>query len=242
MSQSFIVVLLLSIAFPLLLLWYINSKNRKPISIKEYAVAVLLGIIVDGFCLVIEKFGFDVYVFTSLPKSLLECFVASFFRNAFVEEIFKLLGFSALILLIINKQKSIFLLYAIGLAAGFSVLENIVNVSFASTQVNNIVAFSLGRIVSVFMHASLSIISVYFITKYWYKNRALCVISAFFVPYMVHGVHDMIVSMLYYLFYGIGMMFLCLLLFDVIIFLVAYKLFHKMIVDDNTIIETNIEK
>ena len=237
-----IVILLLSIAFPLLLLWYINDKNRKPISIKEYTVAVLLGLIVDGICLLIEKFGFDVYVFTSLPKSPFECFIASFFRNALVEEIFKLLGFCTLILLVKNKQKSVYVLYAIGLAAGFSMLENVINVSLASTQVNSIVAFYLGRIVSVFMHVSLSIISVYFITKYWYKNKALCVISAFFVPYMVHGVHDMIVSMQYYLFYGIGMTFLCLLLFDVIIFLVAYRLFHKMIVDNNTIIETNIEK
>ena len=105
MSQSLLVILLLSIAFPLILLWYINSKNRKPVSANEYAIAILFGIAADGICLLIETFVFDVYIFTSIPKSLLESFIASFFRNAFVEEIFKLLGFSALILLL-KKQTS----------------------------------------------------------------------------------------------------------------------------------------
>lgn len=236
MSQSLIVILLLSIAFPLLLLWYINNKNRKPISIKEYAVAVLLGLVVDGICLLIEKYAFDVYLFTSLPKSLFECFVASFFRNAFVEELFKLLGFCALILLVKNKQKSIFLLYAIGQAAGFSILENVGNVSIASTQVNSIVAFSLGRIVSVFLHVALSIISAYFITNYWNKNRVLCIVCAFLVPFIIHGTHDMIVCMQYYLSYGAGVILLCLLIFDAIFFFSAYKLFRKTIINDTLLI------
>ena len=234
-----IVILLLSIAFPLLLLWYINDKNRKPISIKEYTVAVLLGLIVDGICLLIEKFGFDVYVFTSLPKSPFECFIASFFRNALVEEIFKLLGFCTLILLVKNKQKSVYVLYAIGLAAGFSMLENVINVSLASTQVNSIVAFSFGRIVSVFLHVALSIISAFFITKYWYKNRGLCIACAFLVPYFIHGAHDMIVSIQYYLSYGVGVgvIFLCLLIFDAIFFFAAYKLFRQTIINDTLLID-----
>ena len=237
MSLNFIVILLLSIAFPLLLLWYINGKNRKPISIKEYVVAVLIGLVVDGTCLLIEKCVFDVYIFTSIPKSLLECFIASFFRNAFVEEIFKLLGFSALFLLMKNKQVSVFLLYAIGLAAGFSMLENVVNVTLASTQVNSIVAFSLGRIVSVFLHVALSVISAFFITKYWFKNRVLCIACAFLVPYIIHGAHDMIVSTQYYLSYGAGVILLCLLIFDAISFFAAYKLFCKTIINDTLLID-----
>lgn len=237
MSQSLLVILLLSIAFPLILLWYINSKNRKPVSANEYAIAILLGIAADGICLLIETFVFDVYIFTSIPKSLLESFIASFFRNAFVEEIFKLLGFSALILLLKNKQVSVFLLYAIGLAAGFSLLENIGNISIASTQVNSIVAFSLGRIVSVFLHVALSIISAYFIIMYWYKNRVLCIVCAFLVPFIVHGTHDMIVCMQYYLSYGVGVIFLCLLIFDAIFFFAAYKLFRQTIINDTVLID-----
>ncbi len=237
MSQSLIVILLLSVAFPLLLLWYINNKNRKPISIKEYAVAVLLGLVVDGICLLIEKFTFDVYLFTSLPKSLFECFVASFFRNAFVEELFKLLGFCTLILLVKNKQKSVLLLYAIGLAAGFSMFENVGNITLASTQVNSIVAFSLGRIVSVFLHVALSIFSAFFITKYWYKNRGLCIACAFLVPYIIHGAHDMIVCLQYYLSYGVWVILLCLNIFDAVFFFAAYKLFHKTIINDTLLID-----
>lgn len=236
MSHSLLVILLLSIAFPLLLLWYINSRNRKPVSAKEYVIAILFGIAVDGICLLIETFVFDVYIFTSIPKSLLECFIASFFRNAFVEEIFKFLGFSALILLLKNKQVSVFLLYAIGLAAGFSILENVGNISLASTQVNSIVAFSLGRIVSVFLHVALSIISVYFIIMYGYKNRVLCIVCAFLVPFIVHGTHDMIVCMQYYLSYGVGVIFLCLLIFDAIFFFAAYKLFCQTIINDTLLI------
>jgi len=237
MSQSLIVILLLSVAFPLLLLWYINNKNRKPISIKEYAVAVLLGLVVDGICLLIEKFAFDVYLFTNLPKSLFECFVASFFRNAFVEELFKLLGFCTLILLVKNKQKSVLLLYAIGLAAGFSMFENVGNITLASTQVNSIVAFSLGRIVSVFLHVALSIFSAFFITKYWYKNRGLCIACAFLVPYIIHGAHDMIVCLQYYLSYGVWVILLCLNIFDAVFFFAAYKLFHKTIINDTLLID-----
>ena len=237
MSQSLLVILLLTIAFPLLLLWYINSKNRKPVSAKEYAVAILFGIAVDGICLLIETFVFDVYIFTSIPKSLLECFIASFFRNAFVEEIFKFMGFSALILLLKNKQVSIFLLYAIGLAAGFSILENVGNISLASTQVNSIVVFSLGRIVSVFLHVALSVISAYFITKYWNKNRVLCIVCAFIVPYIIHGAHDMIVCLQYYLSYGVWVILLCLNIFDAVFFFAAYKLFRQTIINDTLLID-----
>jgi len=242
MSQSFLVIFLLSIAFPMLLLLYVNNKNKKPVSIKEYAIAIMSGIFVDGICFVIEKLCLDVYFFTAIPESLYECFIVSFFRNAFVEEIFKLLGFCALFLLFRNKATSLFLLYAIGLAVGFSTFENVGNILLASTQVNNIVAFSLGRIVSVFVHVALSVISAFLITKYWYKNRVLCIVCAFLVPYIIHGAHDMIVSMQYYLQYGAGVIFLCLLIFDVIFFYAAYKLFRKTIINDTiSIDEKNIE-
>lgn len=241
MGQSSLVIILLTIAFPLLLLWYINNKIEKPVSIKEYALAILFGIVVDGICFVIEKLCIDVYFFTTIPNSLSECFVVSFFRNALVEEIFKLLGFCAIFLIFKNRYTSSFLLYAIGLAVGFSTLENGCNILLASFQVNSIVAFSLGRIVSVFLHVALSIISAYFITKYWYINRVLCIVCAFLVPYIIHGVHDMIVSMQYYLSYGTGVIFLCLLTFDVILFFAAYKLFRKTIINDTILInEKNI--
>ena len=132
---------------------------------------------------------------------------------------------------------SVFLLYAIGLAAGFSLLENIGNISIASTQVNSIVAFSLGRIVSVFLHVALSIISAYFIIMYWYKNQVLCIVCAFLVPFIVHGTHDMIVCMQYYLSYGVGVIFLCLLIFDAIFFFAAYKLFRQTIINDTVLID-----
>ena len=240
MIQSLLIIL--SFAFPLCLLWYINKRQGKTVSIYEYVIPLIIGALVDGICILIEKFGIDSYIFTGIPESICDCFLFSFFRCAFIEEIFKLLGVCVLLLLYKDKPINNILLFFIGIAVGFSMVENVVNISLASNDDTNVVAFFLGRIGSTFVHVALCIFSAFFITKFWNTSRLKCFTYAFLTSYLLHGAHDFIVSMQYYLHSSVAIILPSLLLFDTVSFLAAYILFRKTIINDTILMENEDDK
>ena len=241
MNQSLLIIVL-SLAFPLCLLWYINKRQGETISIHEYVIPLIIGALVDGICILIEKFGIDTYIFTDIPESTRDCFLFSFFRCAFIEEIFKLLGYCVLLLLYKDKPINNILLFFIGLAVGFSMVENVVNISLASTDDTNVVAFFMGRIGSTFVHVALCIFSAFFVTKFWNTSILKCFVYAFLTSYLVHGAHNFIVSMQYYLHCGVAITLPSLFLFDAVCFLIAYKLFRKTIINNTILMEKENDK
>ena len=237
MSISLIIVLLLSLIFPLYILWHINRKYSSLGSMREYVAPVIIGMAIEGICIIIEKCLFDTYIINGFPETIYDCFFVSFFRNAFVEEAFKLIGLYLLIWLYKNKPINKILLYAIGVAIGFSMVENVGNIYLSSAAGANVVAFSLGRIVSTFVHLALSVFLAFFVTKFLNTSRLKGFVFAFLIAFLIHGAHDFIVSMQYYLHWGITIIAPCILLFDILLFLLGYKLFRCTIMNYKIVAE-----
>ena len=242
MSADFITSLVISLIYPLFLLWWINKKYGRTTAIREFIVPVIIGGIIDGICILIEKYGIEVYLFNDIPKTLYDCFLASFLRNSFVEEVFKLLGFYFILSFLKNKTISNLLLSLIGFAIGFSMVESVVNILLASSLVRNAIPFLFGRVAATFIHISLSIFMVFYITTFWKENKTKGIACAFIVSFFLHGIHDFIASIQFYLNYNIKILCLCLLLYDTLMFIYAYKIFSKTIINNSTLMENEKEK
>ena len=179
------------------LLWiYLKDRYEKePLNV--LLKFFILGVLVSGFSIIIEKFLVDISNFSGYSY----IFYMSFIVAALTEE-----GIKALILIPVLLKEKHFnekldgIIYSVFLSLGFATIENIIYLFFE--DINFAYEVGLTRaIISIPAHIIFAINMGYYVSKYRFNNKNTqkkqYIIRAILVPVLIHGLFDFILMIQY---------------------------------------------